>query len=347
MKTEIVDGETFYSFFYNVAFEDTFDSDLAREFRGIVFNDKGECVARPFHKFFNINENEYTHINTLRQYEDGYFLPCDKLDGSLIYPIMVNGNVKLRSKKSFYSDVAKNAQKYIDNTDDGQKLISHIKSYFNCGMTPMFEYISPDNRIVINYRKEELKLLACRNTIDGTYGVQFNNPTFKLSKLDSFIEETREREGIEGYVLYHYIDGEVRDILKIKTKWYLVRHRLKSNILFKNVFDSVESGSVDDIVSIYKSLEMYDEYNEYKTKVSVIQDRFHKTYKQIKNVYEGICETYPDIVTDDKKFALLIKDMGIEYTGLIFSYRKGMDITSGIFKMLRRVYKSDKELWLS
>jgi hypothetical protein len=48
-------------FCYMLSAENTFDSDWARECRGIVFNtSSGQVVGRPLHKFFNVGEREDT-----------------------------------------------------------------------------------------------------------------------------------------------------------------------------------------------------------------------------------------------------------------------------------------------
>ena len=46
---------------YNVMMADTFDCNIRRECRGIIFGSKtGDIIRRPFHKFFNVNEREET-----------------------------------------------------------------------------------------------------------------------------------------------------------------------------------------------------------------------------------------------------------------------------------------------
>ena len=69
--------------------DDTFDTAIARECRGLKFDADGRIIARPFHKFFNLGEKE-------RVEDIDWSAPhqlFDKLDGSMIHPAMLNGEM--------------------------------------------------------------------------------------------------------------------------------------------------------------------------------------------------------------------------------------------------------------
>jgi len=77
---------------YNVMMADTFDCNIRRECRGIIFDTvTGEIIRRPFHKFFNVNEREETqdHVFDLCR----SYTILEKLDGSMIAPFIVNGEM--------------------------------------------------------------------------------------------------------------------------------------------------------------------------------------------------------------------------------------------------------------
>ena len=78
LKKEKIGNHEFSIISYMIAMPNTFNSLLSRECRGIVFNEKGEVVSRPFHKFFNIGEKEFTQPNKLKNII-GY---SKKIDGS-------------------------------------------------------------------------------------------------------------------------------------------------------------------------------------------------------------------------------------------------------------------------
>jgi RNA ligase len=66
--------------------------------RGLVLDNEGNVVAKPFKKFWNIEENY--HIPT----QD--FIVQEKLDGSFILAFFYNGELIISSKGSFISDQA-------------------------------------------------------------------------------------------------------------------------------------------------------------------------------------------------------------------------------------------------
>src|SRR5262245_38066531 len=74
---------------YVYSFDDTFDTAIARECRGLKFGADGRIIARPFHKFFNLGEKERVEdIDWSRPHQ-----VFDKLDGSMIHPAMLNGEM--------------------------------------------------------------------------------------------------------------------------------------------------------------------------------------------------------------------------------------------------------------
>ena len=156
---------------YVVAMADTFNmtgpDDLGgairRECRGLKFSSDGEIAARPFHKFFNIGEREETQTNTVDLGQAHTIM--EKLDGSMIHPTMVNGYIRWMTKMGI-TEVAMQAEEFIaKNTRYKDFAIWCI----NEGLTPIFEWTSPFNQIVLPHEKENLTLLAVRNYITGEY----------------------------------------------------------------------------------------------------------------------------------------------------------------------------------
>ena len=55
--------------------------EVRRECRGLIFDDEGRLISRPFHKFFNLGEKEETLPNNVDVTELHHIL--DKMDGSM------------------------------------------------------------------------------------------------------------------------------------------------------------------------------------------------------------------------------------------------------------------------
>ena len=116
--------------------------------RGIIFNKvTGKLVARPWKKFFNLEEIGFSSLPDLP------FTATEKLDGSLGILYFHNGEYKISTKGSFQSDQA------IWATDWIQKNLK-LELYRN--LTYLFEIIYPSNKIVIDYQGfSGLVLLGC------------------------------------------------------------------------------------------------------------------------------------------------------------------------------------------
>ena len=126
------------------------NSDItAFELRGLcfVFNTDGTLYNRflLFNKFFNLNQAEFT----LKSIVDNYIIDevYEKMDGSVVSFIKLpNGRVLGRSKMSFETDQANAANDVYNNNIDVKRLVDY---FLENDITPIFEYVSHSNRIVI------------------------------------------------------------------------------------------------------------------------------------------------------------------------------------------------------
>ena len=135
----------------------TFDSPEALECRGIKFNKDGSILARPFQKFFNHGERGH-ELDSTRPHT-----VLEKLDGSMIHSAMLNDQIVLMTRKGI-TDTAKQAWEAVTE--------NHIRLFEDAawnGVTPIFEYTSPNNRIVLPYSEPKLTLIGIRNTVTGEH----------------------------------------------------------------------------------------------------------------------------------------------------------------------------------
>jgi len=156
---------------YMVAFPDTFDmvdendvvGAIKRECRGLKFYKDGRIAARPFFKFFNINERDETNIINV-DWSKPYTI-MEKRDGSMIHPMLIGNDVRWMTKMGI-TEVSEKAEKIIQNDTRYEKF---AKWCIKKQLTPIFEYTSPNNKIVVRYEKDELVLLAVRHNITGEF----------------------------------------------------------------------------------------------------------------------------------------------------------------------------------
>ena len=151
---------------YNVMMADTFDCNIRRECRGIIFDTAtGAIIRRPFHKFFNVNEREETQDHAIDLSRPHAIL--EKLDGSMIAPFIVNGQM-IWGTKMVAQDFHEMIEQFVKSSDINYE--DFCWELINSGHTPIFEWMHPQKRIVIDYGKEPtLILTAIRHMITGQY----------------------------------------------------------------------------------------------------------------------------------------------------------------------------------
>jgi RNA ligase len=224
--------------------------DVTLQCRGLVTGTEGNVVARPFKKFFNLEENKHTPTSEFEVF--------DKMDGSLGIMFKYNGEMVCATRGSFTSDQSKwmteFAQKY-----NYQDIIVE-------GFTYLFEIIYPENRIVVNYDgQERLVLLGIINTETGEelpHNELFEG--FDVVKKYDGVRDYSELKGkveqnSEGFVV-RFSNG---DRMKIKGDEYLRLHKIMTNVSTTGVWELLSNGG--DINEFLKDVpdEFYKKVKDY------------------------------------------------------------------------------------
>jgi len=290
-------GFTVYA--YHMAFADTFESDDAHDkcvrlnSRGIVFSDNDELLRLPLDKFFNINEKEYTSIDELKNKK--ILWVHDKLDGTMIAPFMLNRKIIWGTKRvadGFSQDI----EKTLTEMNCLDYYTSFVTSCITRGYTPIFEYHNPENPntvIVLRYAEAFLRLTAVRNIHNGEYvnihdahsndesfDTIVNNFEYKVQELsittlEEIVHELADLQDVEGRVVMLEDHGFV----KIKTPWYVVRHKIvelfeNKHILAQIILDK-NILKYDDLLSTLSD-EDVKKLNEYSIYIKNIVNTFIK-----------------------------------------------------------------------
>jgi RNA ligase len=136
---------------------------IRREFRGIKFDLDGNILARPFSKFFNWGEKEAEMA--LFDFNQPFVI-MDKLDGSMIHPMLVDDKIYWATKMGA-EDFDELVKSFVEKSDIDYN--SFAREMIDQGYTPLFEFVSPAKRIVVGYEKTDLILTAIRNNVTGQY----------------------------------------------------------------------------------------------------------------------------------------------------------------------------------
>ncbi|KAL9650453.1 hypothetical protein ABK040_004677 [Willaertia magna] len=343
---------------------------IRRELRGLAFHStNGKLISRSLHKFFNINEKKETDIETIQNrinfdLKNGkkiYLL--DKLDGSLVMPLLVEENKKrrlrFRTKQGFgHNNTCKLVEQLIyglKNINDEiptldevlleennfKNIILFCVKYIEMGKTPIFEFCSPEYKIVIIYDEPSLNLIAIRDTLNGDYvkveemeeiAKECNIPCVNLTHLNTLngddfnlekvIEEIKKKENVEGCVL-RLEDGEM---FKIKSEWYSTIHFKKQRLEFNYINEShswwlVLSGGVDDVLPILNSENEKEQLKQFNDDLWNVVQSFSE------NLKSKIKQLLKEANNNQKEFAEKVKSQFTNKTlhKLIFDLAKDID----------------------
>ncbi len=293
-------------FSYRLAsYKDFSVSPYLEEFRGLTF--VGDERYLSLHKFFNINETEelfYKNLKHLKIKE-----VTEKIDGSLMRFVKVNNKVVPKTKMDFNHSILNDISReyYVKN----KKMIDWS---LDNRIALLFECITPLNQIVIFYNNSDLVLLKARNEDTGEYldvdriGKDFNVKVIdkvKVDSLDTLLELAETVVDKEGWV----VEFENGLHIKIKTKWYLERHRLcSSGLQYNNIIESLLDETIDDILSIIPE-------GEKKLKIIEVIDKFEEYFNQsVINILEKLKEIKD---MDKKATALFLLKEKYNFFGII------------------------------
>lgn len=304
-------------------------NDLTLMARGIVTDQEGNIVVRPFDKFFNLEE--WKSVMPF-----GHVEVYEKVDGSLINIAWTHKDgLIVTSRGSFNSDQAQHARQLIVDRY-GQDWIVPNQTY-------ICEVVYPENRIVVNYgTTDELVLLGIRYPNGGELSyssmldeaVPFRTaervatyPSFDdLMKAD--LRSTIQPNS-EGYV-FRFADGFR---LKLKGEEYLRLHRIVTNTNNKTIWEMCANDmSFENII-----LNVPDEFMHW---VKKIRQDFVREFLEIDQRHAEVYDILSHLPRP--KFAAGVNDYvrsgykGHEVnSGILFRMKDGKPHKDLIWKMLK------------
>ena len=283
---------------YLVAMPDTFKMEgpddvmgaIRRECRGMIFYPEGDIMSRPYHKFFNVNEKEETQSHRLDLSRAHTVM--DKLDGSMIRPVRMHGMVRLATKMGV-TDIAMEAEKLLDYDH-----YVWLEDMMIDGFTPIFEYIAPTNKIVVEYAEPKLILTGVRETVSGEYRSlrQWDAP-FELVRTDSDVHDfdaylafKRGETNREGDII-RFADGHM---VKVKNDWYVQIHKTKDIVAVdRNIVELVLNETIDDTRAMLDPSDL--------VRVDNVEAAFWEAFRNAEGRLEGLEMLARTIYGADKK----------------------------------------------
>lgn len=250
-----------------------------RECRGLKFDKNGSVAARPFHKFFNLGEREYIRPDVLN-WDNNVQYYQTKIDGSMVHPMIVDGKVEWMSKAGI-THISAIVEEYLERTGLRERYNNLAITCHINDTTPLFEFTSLSNRIVVKYPLTSLTLLDIRRNITGEYlgpkesclvSVMYNIPFVGVTHLQGFkqrqkiITDKMASIGTSGEGLVVTLNSG--DKFKMKTPWYISVHRAKDDTLSEHkILKLIAEESMDDLYSLFEG-ETKNELEKYHRHIS-------------------------------------------------------------------------------
>ncbi|MFI5139348.1 MAG: T4 RnlA family RNA ligase [Sphingobacteriales bacterium] len=294
-------------------------NEITLQARGLILDAELKIVARPFKKFFNLEEHPADEI------PDEPFETFEKIDGSLGILYWLDDKPNIATRGSFISDQALRATKTLNER------YAHTFGKLERNVTYLFEIIYPENRIVVDYGDtDDLILLG---VIANNTGVDLPLPDigFPIVKKYDGVNDLKqikalEEENKEGFVI------KFKSGLRVKVKFteYLRLHRLVTGVSNVVIWEHLAEGrSFEDLLE-----KVPDEFYEWVKKTSgELQSQYDDILAACKNSFKQL---NPDSHRDRKEIALYFQTQ--KYPAVLFAMLDGKPYDKIIWKMLRPQY---------
>lgn len=298
--------------------------------RGMIVDFEYNIVANVTPKFFNHgSELERLGINPPNLPYTVY----EKMDGSLIHMWFYDGKWNFSSKGSFI----------WENLEVAKSIFEERYHYgcLNTHYTYCFELISPENKIVVDYKgKRDLVLL---NIIDS-YGKEISPHEikmfgeffgFSLPKVYDCEDFTKLKEEYshlkgtehEGFVI-RYSNGFR---MKVKLDNYLVLHRIFSNFSPLTFWESVDLNTLKIKTEFLESLP--EEFQSQTEKiVNSLESQMLTEWDRI----EKLAKSCPNFENNKERFLYLNEHFPLDKHQIVtYLYGKYNDVREMIWKKFR------------
>ena len=264
----VVDGFNVSVFNYRLAQYKDFSNPIPEkpelkgyEMRGLtfVFNEDGSLFNRYvlLEKFFNLNQVPDSLYSVVKNYKIKFV--NNKEDGSIAsFVKLPNGKVIGKSKMGFDNDQADGINRVYKTNKEIKSLVDWA---LDNNIVPVFEYVAPNNRIVLRYPSEELILLRLRDNVTGKHidirdhldkvgSIRVAPFEDEIKDLDHLIELNATQVDKEGSIVTCE-DEHGRDFFfKLKTPWYMSLHGLLTDDLYREhiLIGYILDDKIDDIL---------------------------------------------------------------------------------------------------
>jgi len=321
---------------YNYTDKCTYDrywNELTLNARGTVYDiSTGDVIAKSFPKFFNFGE---LHTDKQKKYlEVKDFEVYEKFDGSLGIVYFYDGKWNVNTRGSFSSDQDIRGEAILE---------TYNTSKLKVGWTYLVEIIYPENRIIVDYGKDEKLVLLSAYMRSGmevsrkglvSASLECKIPICGKLHFDSVDDLILNQHQLpateEGYVL-RTSEGYR---MKFKSKEYLAIARIMSTVTPLSFWKIMKNGQID-----LEFLEHLPE--EFRDLADEIKNKLINVYNNVKSqVFMDFISIPNYVLLSRKELGLWLKsDRTYRHKAAMFSVylNNGEAIDKYIMKTIRPV----------
>ncbi len=291
------------------------------ECRSLILNmDTFGVVSRKFDRFFNYGEAvDYYHDFDLSR-----SVIMEKADGSLIGVYHHNGKWHISTRGMAFAEGehvmgGTFREKVLEAFGVNDEKFQLIFNGYPKNTTFVFEYVSPENRIVTKYYAPEMVALSANNgetewdlgTLNAEMALSGLNVRpvncYYASDMDEVVKLANSLPDLqEGFVIY---DPVSKKRMKVKSSLYVVAHSIRGNDPLptkKNLLRLLFTGELGEFCAYFP---------EWSEKALDIQREVDNAYRELAIAWDKYKH-----LESQKDFALSIKD--VPYNGILFQARK-------------------------
>lgn len=317
-------------------------------YRSSIWNYSGDLISAGYPKFFNLEEKP--HITPF----NGNLYGCsiiEKIDGSCLIVSKYRGQFIFRTRGSIDA-------REMPNGHEIDYLVQKYDTFFNklrngpdsIKESYIFEWVTPQNKIVIGYTEPDLYLTNIIDHENYTLRDQesldifaqmngFKRPArYYFNSLSEMLNSISSWCGQEGCCLYYDNDQHIR---KVKSSWYLKLHAFKSNCNQKTLLSLWFEWDKPTIEEFKRKIESVFDYECVKMSEPTINCLFEKaiipTVKVINEITEYVNQ-FKDI--DQKTFAQnLMTKFGKSEASVGFAIRKNSKANKAIRNLIESKFE--------
>ena len=144
---------------------------IRNECFGIIFDEKGEVISRPFHKLLNI-------YSGLERGAENKVLLSDVMAGVMVRPLLLAGEMRFATETGT-TNISHNVENWV--TNNCKDKTSWIEGQLSSSKTPTFEWVSSFNCKTLCYDFADLIYWGSRDNFSGSYSFDEECPFTKVS----------------------------------------------------------------------------------------------------------------------------------------------------------------------